>query len=212
LFGETSSRAVTSMANLGAILQMVDKPAEAQTYYRAAIEESRKQRGADHPGTLVYMSNLAESLEDQGKLAESESLHREVLTARRRVLPAQHSSTAVTLVNLASVLNQRHQYVEAEAFAREALDIFQKNTAADYWQIAHATTVVAEAQLGQNRSADVGPALIAAAERILASAEPWPSAKRRAIRRVVDFYTATGDVQHAAAWRSKLPSAPSLSS
>jgi tetratricopeptide (TPR) repeat protein len=212
LFGETSSRAVTSMANLGAILQMVDKPAEAQTYYRAAIEESRKQRGADHPGTLVYMSNLAESLEDQGKLAESESLHREVLTARRRVLPAQHSSTAVSLVNLASVLNQRHQYVEAEAFAREALDIFQKNTAADYWQIAHATTVVAEAQLGQNRSADVGPALIAAAERILASAEPWPSAKRRAIRRVVDFYTATGDVQHAAAWRSKLPSAPSPSS
>ena len=212
LFGETSSRAVTSMANLGAILQMVDKPAEAQTYYRAAIEESRKQRGADHPGTLVYMSNLAESLEDQGKLAESESLHREVLTARRRVLPAQHSSTAVSLVNLASVLNQRHQYVEAESFAREALDIFQKNTAADYWQIAHATTVVAEAQLGQNRSAEVGPALIAAVERILASSEPWPSAKRRAIRRVVDFYTATGDVQHAAAWRSKVPSAPSLSS
>ena len=212
LFGETSSRAVTSMANLGAILQMVDKPAEAQTYYRAAIDESRKQRGADHPGTLVYMSNLAESLEDQGKLAESESLHREVLTARRRVLPAQHSSTAVTLVNLASVLNQRHQYVEAEAFAREALDIFQKNSAADYWQIAHATTVVAEAQLGQHQSADVGPALIAAAERILASAEPWPSAKRRAIRRVVDFYSATGDAQHAAAWRSKLPSAPSPSS
>jgi len=61
-------------------------------------------------------------------------------------------------------------------------------------------------------TADVGPALVAAAERILASAEPWPSAKRRAIRRVVDFYTATGDVQHAAAWRSKLASAPSPSS
>jgi eukaryotic-like serine/threonine-protein kinase len=209
LFGETSPRAVTSMANLGAILQMVDKPAEAQTYYRAAIEESRKQRGADHPATLLYMSNLAESLEDQGKLAESESLHREVLTARQRVLPAQHSSTAVTLVNLASVLNQRHQFVEAEAFAREALSIFERNTAAGYWQIAHATTVVAEAQVGQNRFADVGPALIAATDRILASAEPWPSAKRRAIRRVVDFYTATGDVQHAAVWRSKLTSPPS---
>jgi non-specific serine/threonine protein kinase/serine/threonine-protein kinase len=204
LFGETSLRAITSMANLGAILQMEDKPAEAQTYYHAAIEESRKQRGPDHPGTLMYMSNLAESLEDQGKLAESEQLHREVLAARRRVLPAQHASTAVTLVNLASVLNQRGQHEGAEPLAREALAIFEKSMSADSWQIAHATTVVGEAKVGQKQLAEAGATLVAAAEKILASTEPWPSAKRRAIRRVVDFYTASGNVPQASAWRAKL--------
>lgn len=77
-----------------------------------------KQRGADHPVTLLYMSNVAELLEDQDKLADAEQQHREVLAGRRKVLPARHKQIATTVVNLASVLNQHRRFDEAESLAR----------------------------------------------------------------------------------------------
>ena len=55
------------------------KFAEAEPYYREALEKRRRVLGEEHPDTLVSINNMATLLEKQGRLDEAELLQRALL-------------------------------------------------------------------------------------------------------------------------------------
>jgi hypothetical protein len=66
--------------------------AEAESYWREALEGRRRVLGDEHPETLVSINNMGALLRDQDKLAEAETYWREALKGRRHVLGNEHPS------------------------------------------------------------------------------------------------------------------------
>jgi len=57
--GEEHRETLTSINNLGFLLQAQRKYSEAEPYLREAMEKYRRVLGAEHPGTLNSVNNLA---------------------------------------------------------------------------------------------------------------------------------------------------------
>ena len=68
---------------MGFLLDSQGKLSEAETYYREALEGSRRVLGDDHPLTLTSINNMGGLLHSQGKLSEAEPYYRESLEGRR---------------------------------------------------------------------------------------------------------------------------------
>ena len=70
---------------MGYLLQAQGRLAEAEPYYRKALEVSRRVLGDEHPSTLSSINNMGGLLQAQGRLAEAEpSGGRSCLWNRRR--------------------------------------------------------------------------------------------------------------------------------
>ena len=70
---------LTSVNNLGSLLEAQGKLEEAEVLYRRALEGFERVLGVDHPNTLTSVNNLGWLLQDQGKLEEAEVLYRRAL-------------------------------------------------------------------------------------------------------------------------------------
>jgi tetratricopeptide (TPR) repeat protein len=62
---------LTSINNMGSLLQVPGKRAEAEAYYREALEKSRRVLGDEHPDTLTSINNMGFLLREQGKFQEA---------------------------------------------------------------------------------------------------------------------------------------------
>jgi len=69
--GEDHPDTLTSLNNLGVLLQAQGKLDEAEPYLREAMEKCRRVLGPDHPNTRISTINTATLLEAQGKHAEA---------------------------------------------------------------------------------------------------------------------------------------------
>jgi tetratricopeptide (TPR) repeat protein len=67
---------LTSVSNLGLVLERQGKYEEAEAMCRRALEEREKVLGVEHPHTLTSVSQLGSVLERQGKYEEAEAMHR----------------------------------------------------------------------------------------------------------------------------------------
>jgi tetratricopeptide (TPR) repeat protein len=84
---------LTSVGNLGSLLNAQGKLEEAEVLSRRALEGSERVLGVDHPDTLNSAFCLGSLLYKQGKLEESVSLLRRALEGYERVLGPEHPST-----------------------------------------------------------------------------------------------------------------------
>ncbi len=122
VLGEEHPDTLTSISEMGILLQGQGKLAEAEPYYREALEKRRRVLGDEHPDTLISISNMDFLLQGQGKLAEAEPYGREALEIRRRVLGEEHVHTLLSISNMCTLLMFQGRMDEAEPFCREALE------------------------------------------------------------------------------------------
>ena len=73
VLGVDHPHTLTSVNNLGTLLQTQGKLEEAEVLYRRALEGRERVSGVDHPDTLLSMRNLAALLEKIGDLSSAES-------------------------------------------------------------------------------------------------------------------------------------------
>jgi non-specific serine/threonine protein kinase/serine/threonine-protein kinase len=122
LLGHDHPDTLTSIHNLGLLLQDQGKLEEAESHLREALEGQRRVLGDDHPHTLVSISDMGRLLQDQGNLAEAESYLREALEGQRRVLGNDHPHTLVSISDMGLLLQRQGKLEEAAPYYREALE------------------------------------------------------------------------------------------
>jgi tetratricopeptide (TPR) repeat protein len=95
---------------------------EAARAYRSTCIIFERERGADHPDTLMCFNNLANSLGSCDQAVEAEVIHRRVLAAREAGLFATENPASLTSrSNLAWVIQTQKRYAEAEKELRIVL-------------------------------------------------------------------------------------------
>ena len=113
---------LTSVNNLGSLLQSQGKLEEAEPLYRRGLESRERVLGEEHPDTLTSVNNLGILLRAQGKLEEAEPLYRRGLEGRERVLGGEHPSTLTSVNNLGGLLESQGKLAEAEPLYRRGLE------------------------------------------------------------------------------------------
>ncbi len=120
--GEEHPDTLTSIANMGVLLQDRGKQGDAEKYLRESLKIRRRVLGEEHPDTLTSIDNLGSLLQDQNKLSEAERYYREALAKRRRVLGDKHRDTLTSIDNLGGILRAEGKFSDSEPFLREALE------------------------------------------------------------------------------------------
>ncbi|MBX3378402.1 MAG: serine/threonine protein kinase [Phycisphaeraceae bacterium] len=122
VLGEDHPDTLTSISNMGVLLQDQGKLDQAEPYYREALEKLRRVLGEEHPDTLTSINNMGSLLQSQGKLDQAEPYHREALEKRRRVLGEEHPDTLISISNMGFLLQSQGKLDQAEPYVREALE------------------------------------------------------------------------------------------
>ncbi len=139
----------TSISNLGNVLYLQGRYADAEVVYRRALAMREKLLGGDHPDVATSLNNLANVLQelnkDQQVLASEqrararlgaggaassttdvEAMYRRALSIQERTLGRQNPATANSLNNLAVMLGLRGDFAQAEQLHRDALATMEK--------------------------------------------------------------------------------------
>jgi CHAT domain-containing protein len=98
------------------------KDAEAEPFYRRALEIDRKALGETQGQTLLATNNLAGVLERQGRFAEAEPLRRTLLASTCTAFGEKSLEAAAAAAAVGDVLRAQGRAREAEPFYRQALE------------------------------------------------------------------------------------------
>ena len=143
ILGREHPDTLTSVSQLGTVLERQGKYEEAEAMHRRDLEGSEKVLGRDHPDTLISVSQLGTVLERQGKYDEAEAMHRRALEGLEKVLGREHPDTLTSVSQLGTVLARQGKYEEAEAMHRRALEGREKVLGQE-----HPNTLISVSQLG----------------------------------------------------------------
>ncbi|EOD12957.1 hypothetical protein EMIHUDRAFT_452118 [Emiliania huxleyi CCMP1516] len=142
--GDNHPDTLTSINNLGMLLEAKGDLDGAEALLREALEARRETLGDRHPRTLTSIYNLGSLLQDKGDLEGAEALKREALEGQRETLGDRHPNTLTSISNLGSLLNAKGDLDGAEALLREALEAMRE-TLGD----RHPNTLTSINNLGQ---------------------------------------------------------------
>lgn len=120
--GEDNPDTLSSINNMGILLQRQGKLGEAEKYYREAMEKRRKVLGSEHPDTLQSIGWLGYLLDELRRFNEAEPLLKETLETSRVVLGSEHPTTLDGIAAMGSRLAKQGKYADAEPLTREALE------------------------------------------------------------------------------------------
>lgn len=126
-----------------ATLAMLD-PAQAESYYRNALEAEQKASGPSHPRVAVLLGDLALTLQAKKDYQAAEALFRRALAIQRQALGSDNPATASTLSNLGSLLQTKGQLAQAEQVERAAMRIFEEKLGPNSAELATACTNLAD--------------------------------------------------------------------
>jgi eukaryotic-like serine/threonine-protein kinase len=119
--GETHVDTISSLIEIGFLLQRQDRHEEAEAYLRRAVAAARRGPGEAHRITVEAINAMGVLLHGTGKYAESEQLFREAMQVGRRVLD-DNDKLAMTLIgNLGFALERQERDTEAEPLYRGTL-------------------------------------------------------------------------------------------
>ncbi|OBT66186.1 hypothetical protein VE03_05134 [Pseudogymnoascus sp. 23342-1-I1] len=127
---------LTSVSQLGSVLERQGKYEEAEAMHRRALEGNEKVLGVEHPDTLTSVSQL-------GLVLERQAMQRRDLQGSEKVLRVEHPDTLTSVSNLGSVLERQGKYKEAEAMHRRALELREKVLG-----VEHPDTLTSVSKLG----------------------------------------------------------------
>jgi len=213
VMGNESLDVASTLGNLGTILRCEGKLTEAEKAQREGLAIRKKLLGDQHADVAASLNGLAATCFDQGKLAEAEPLQREELALWRKLAaqqPRQPMAVAGlvdSLARLARTLLAERKYTDAAAPAQECSEICEKELPGD-WHSFHARSLLGASLLGQSKFSEAEPLLLAGYEGMkklegTITPDDKPCLKE-ALRRVVNFYEATGEPERAADWKKRL--------
>ncbi|KAI9766297.1 MAG: hypothetical protein M1839_004928 [Geoglossum umbratile] len=113
---------LTSIGNLGSVLESLGRYGEAEAMHRRVLEGREKVLGPEHPDTLTSISHLGSALESLGRYGAAEAMHRRALEGREKVLGPEQPDTLTSISHLGSALESLGRYGAAEAMHRRALE------------------------------------------------------------------------------------------
>jgi eukaryotic-like serine/threonine-protein kinase len=112
--------------NLGEVLRMQRKFAEATAVFNELLKAYRQIYGDGHSQVANALDSLARIAWQQHRLAEAEELAREALDREIKAEGMDHYRTGTFRMSLAVVQTERGKYAEAEAQWRAVLALFEK--------------------------------------------------------------------------------------
>jgi tetratricopeptide (TPR) repeat protein len=171
---------------MGLLLRAQGKLAEAEPYYRDALEKYRRVLGEEHPDTLRSINNMGVLLESQGKLAEAEPYLRYALEKRRRTLGEEHLDTLLSINNMGGLLQSQGKFAEAEPYFRDALEKRRRVFGEEHPDTITSASLILGLHLAQSKDREA-----------LDLAEPFEPAARKAFSggnapRLATFLTLLG--------------------
>jgi serine/threonine protein kinase len=131
VLGEEHPDTLSSINDMGHLLELRGKRAETEPFYREALEKRRRALGEEHPETLSSMSNLGNLLRSLGRPDEAEPLVRDSLAIDRRVLGNEHRDTLICLNIMGYLRIDQGRLKEAEPYWREAYETGKRVLGAD---------------------------------------------------------------------------------
>ncbi len=114
VLGDDHVRTLMVINNMGLLLQAQGRLADAEPYYREALQGHRRVLGDEHPDTLISITSMAALLNAQTRYAEAEQLVRESLPINIRVRGEDHWRTAEARSLLGAALAGLERYQVAE--------------------------------------------------------------------------------------------------
>ena len=129
------------LTNLGAVLEDVHRPKDAEAAYREAIRIGEATLGTDHDMVTATVNNLGVLLSDRGQQAEAAQLLRRALAVDERKLGRDNPAVGVDLLNLALALCRGGPSSEGEALAERAGRILAAHESADSWKLGQVKVV-----------------------------------------------------------------------
>ncbi len=116
----------SQLSNLGALLEDLKRPTEAEAAYREALDIGLQTLGEDHDIVTSTMNNLGLLLSNIGQYPEAQALMRRALAIDDRKLGRDNPGVAIDLMNLAQSICRSGATNEGVTLAQRAADIFAR--------------------------------------------------------------------------------------
>ena len=203
-FGPQHSELAALMSPYASVLDRAGKFDQADSVFRATLDMRRKLLGADHPEFAWTMFSYADFLLSQKRYAEAAYWCREVLKLRGKSLPDTHMAVSTSMSVLGRSLDGMDSLSAGEALLRESLRIRKEILPEGHWVLASSESILG-AHMTLTGNFTGAEALLLPAEKKLVElrGESAPVVKD-ARTRIVDLYTAWGNLDKAAQWQRKI--------
>jgi serine/threonine protein kinase len=122
---------LSSMDELGVVLNSENRYPEAEKLNRKVLEVRRRVLGPQNLDTLASMLHLAKALYAEGHYGEAEKWERDVLVVHRRVLGPDNLDTVLTMQLLAATFEREGRYAEAEKMDLQVIDVKRRVQGSD---------------------------------------------------------------------------------
>jgi hypothetical protein len=216
VLGADHAETLGTVRSLAVAYHAAGKPEQALPLFiqAAAVFENRKFQD-QHAGLIV--GHLIACQEELKQYAEAEAWHRKWLIVVKEQAGGEHPVYTGELASLGLNILKQRKCTDAEPVLRECLALREKlaagaNPSVLPWQIANVKSMLGEALAGQQKYGDAESLLLAGYEGLKEhEATIPPQAKIRlteALKRLLDYYAATGQEEKADEWRAKLEAAP----
>lgn len=135
LHGDDSLETQADAVAYAAVLDGLDRNAEARPIYERALEIYESELGPEHYEVAATLHNLAVVEEADGRGELAAKLYRRALAIKRKTMGADHPDTALTAMNLAHLLFESGKRDEAAELLPGALAAFRKSLVAGHPQL-----------------------------------------------------------------------------
>ncbi len=130
------AEAAQLLDRVGRYLYQRARYAEAESFYRQALEIREQVLGPEHPDVATSLSHLTSLYWDQSKYTLAEPLFLRALSIREQALGPDHPDVATSLNGLALLYKAQDRYAQAEPLFIRALSIREQALGPDHPDVA----------------------------------------------------------------------------
>ncbi|MEM1057421.1 MAG: serine/threonine-protein kinase [Bacteroidota bacterium] len=200
VLGDTHPQTASARFNLAALARNRERYDEALVVFREVLAFDRAALGPDHPYVAGAWLELGITHARASRPDSAIAAYRNALDVIRRTQTDAHVIAQEAMGGIGQELTETGRAREAEPLLRRVLAIRRESLGADSWR-----TGISESGLGANlwrqgRLVEAERHLVAGYEAIRAANGP----ETGALRRLVEFYDATGRAAQAEPYRARL--------